>query len=116
MNNSWASNSQNSPGFLYFNVNTTPTENQGNTPDFIPFGDSPQQLHSSHFTPQNYSSPHHYRGRPYMRNKRNWSQNRYSTGKYENRSYGSSNNSYNSSFNSPNASVDNSTDKHKVFN
>lgn len=110
MNRSWINNSQNSPGFVYFNNTNTP-QNPDSSSDFIPLGDSPQQ---PCFNPENYSSPRQFRGTPYNTNRRNWKQNRYSTGKYENRSFNSPNSSYNSSFNSTNSYKDNSLSKHQV--
>ncbi|KAJ8952116.1 hypothetical protein NQ318_018451 [Aromia moschata] len=98
MNRSWKNNSNNAPGFVYFNVNNSYQNNSSDTSDFLSFGDSPSygSPNFNRFSPNNYSSPKKYQNSPrQFNNKRNVY--RYSSG-HNNRSY-NSNNSYNSSYN-----------------
>lgn len=78
MNNSWLSNSS-SPGFIYYDLDTTPSKEKSETesPDFIPFSDHTPSPQVNRFNPTSYSSPHNYRrGSPRGFNKRRWRQNR----------------------------------------
>lgn len=100
MNNSSGTN--NSPGFVYFNVNSS-QQNNRDTQDFLSFNDS-SPVQNSHFSPSNYSSPQKYQRSPRNYNNRYNRNSRSFTHGYNNKSFNSSNNrcssfSYSRSFN-----------------